>query len=105
VTIEGGPRFQSRTADGGANDRSRIFGFSETGKIANAGFEMLHTEVVAPHTERGLVLHSPDPLLDQAVLFNQYLLDLSYVGKLIAKGAESSIGLPRLLEAGFLRGQ
>jgi hypothetical protein len=83
VTIEGGPKFQSRSAASNTNDPSRVFGFSETGKIANAGFDALHSEVVAPYTERGMVLHSPDPLLDQAVLFNQYLLDLSYDGKLI----------------------
>jgi hypothetical protein len=83
VSIEGGPKFQSRSEANSANASLRLFGFSETGKIANADFDQLRARVLAPYTEQGMVLHSPDPLLDQAVLFNQYLLDLSYDGNLI----------------------
>jgi len=83
ITIEGETKFQSRAGTNRANAASRIFGFSETGKIANADFDTLRGAVLTPYTERGMVLHSPDKLLDQAVLFNQYLLDLSYDGNLI----------------------
>jgi len=83
IVIEGGPKFQSRSETSGAKAPLRLVGFSETGKIANADFSQLRAQVLAPYTERGMVLHSPDPLLDQAVLFNQYLLDLSYNGELI----------------------
>lgn len=83
VSIEGGPKFQSRSETNSANISSCVFGFSETGKIANADFDTLRAAVLTPYTERGMVLHSPDLLLDQAVLFNQYLLDLSYDGNLI----------------------
>jgi len=83
VFIEGGPKFQSRRDTKRANPSFRLFGFSETGKIANADFKQLRAQVLAPYTERGMVLHSPDSMLDQAVLFNQYLLDLSYNGELI----------------------
>jgi hypothetical protein len=83
VSIEGGSRFQSRSGTNHVNASLRVFGFSETGKIANADFDTLRAQVMAPYTKRGMVLHSPDRLLDQAVLFNQYLLDLSYDGNLI----------------------
>ena len=83
VAIEGGAKFQSRSGTNPANASLRVVGFSETGKIANADFDTLRAAVLAPYTEHGLVLHSPDQLLDQAVLFNQYLLDLSYDGNLI----------------------
>ena len=83
VTIEGGPKLQSRPAANGTNDAGRIFGFSETGRIANADFDELRAAVLAPYLEHGMVLRSPDTQLDQAVLFNQYLLDLSYDGNLI----------------------
>jgi hypothetical protein len=83
VSIQGGPAFQSRTESKGADASVRLFGFSESGEIANADFDQLRARVLTPYTEQGMVLHSPDPLLDQAVLFNQYLLDLSYNGDLI----------------------
>ncbi|MDR3459656.1 MAG: hypothetical protein P4N60_19680 [Verrucomicrobiae bacterium] len=83
VAIEGGRKFQSRFETNGANALFRLLGFSETGKIANADFDQLRVQVLVPYTERGMVLHSPDLLLDQAVLFNQYLLDLSDNGDLI----------------------
>src|ERR1035437_1688869 len=83
ITIEGGPKFQSRSETNSAAAPWRLVGFSETGKIANADFSQLRAQVLAPYMEQGMVLHSPDPLLDQAVLFNQYLLDLSYNGDLI----------------------
>lgn len=77
LTVQGGPKLQ---AHGGAG---RTLGFSETGKIAAMDFDQLHAAVLAPYLEHGLVLRSPDPLLDQTVLFNQYLLDLSYNGRMI----------------------
>jgi hypothetical protein len=83
VTIAGGPKLQSRSAAKATNDAVRVLGFSETGRIANADYEELRAGVLAPYLERGLVLRSPDTQLDQAVLFNQYLLDLSYDGNLI----------------------
>jgi len=83
VTVDGGPKFLSRSAANGTNDSARIFGFSETGKIANSDFDTLRATVLTPYTQRGLVLRSPDTQLDQAVLFNQYLLDLSYDGNLV----------------------
>ncbi|HEV2437075.1 MAG TPA: hypothetical protein VG077_13855 [Verrucomicrobiae bacterium] len=84
VSIEGGPEFQSRSETNSVNGSLCILGFSDTGKIVNADFDTLRAEALAPCTEQGMVLHSPDKLLDQAALFNQYLLDLSYDGNLIA---------------------
>jgi hypothetical protein len=83
VSVQGGPAFQSRSETNLGEAPLRVLGFSESGKIANADFDALRAEVIAPYTERGMVLHSPDQVLDQAVLFNQYLLDLSYDGNLI----------------------
>jgi len=83
VAIDGAPQIQFRSETNSAQNSLRLLGFSESGKIAQAGFDALRDQVLAPYTERGMVLHSPDPLLDQAVLFNQYLLDLSYNGELI----------------------
>jgi hypothetical protein len=83
VSVEGGPRLQPRSMGNDPNGSWRVAGFSETGRIADADFDRLRADVVAPYTGRGMVLRSPDKQLDQAVLFNQYLLDLSYNGDLI----------------------
>jgi len=83
VTIEGGPKLESRSVAMEDQSGRCLFGFSETGKIANAEFDALQRKVLEPYTECGMILHSPDTQLDQAVLFNQYLLDLSYDGNLI----------------------
>ncbi len=72
VTVEGGPKLLAHDTN-----------FSETGKIAAADFDALRAAVLAPYAERGMVLHSPDALLDQTVGFNQYLLDLSYNGRMV----------------------
>lgn len=83
VAVEGGPKLQPRLAAANDLNGRHVFGFSETGKIANHDFDALQGEVLAPYLKTGMTLHSPDLQLDQAVLFNQYLLDLSYNGNLI----------------------
>lgn len=83
VTIAGGPKLEPRLTAKTTNDTACVFGFSATGRIANAGFDELRAAVMAPYLDQGMVLRSPDTQLDQAVLFNQYLLDLSYDGNLI----------------------
>ena len=83
VVINGRARLQRRSGSRNAQAGENVLGFSETGKIANADFDTLQREVTEPYTVHGMRLHSPDAQLGQAVLFNQYLLDLSYDGTLI----------------------
>lgn len=80
ILLECGQAFEKVTAS--TEDGCKTVVFSLEQPAPNADWDALREAAESPSRE-GMVLRSPEPALDQAVAFSQYLLDLGYDGNLI----------------------
>lgn len=64
-----------------SNKKTLTF-YTESARSVPASYEEMKQELYTPYTQR-LILQSPDTILDKAVLFSQYLLDLSDNGEMM----------------------